>query len=222
MKGSCSWILLFCAVNIFGQEFVEKSIISEARQVVFDFNVIDQVRLYNSEAEGLFFIKAEGGSRVPGFELKEKQGVVYLRGTEIEHEAEALQQDKVCSIEPNFTSYEIYVPEDKQLYVSIVEGNFYANGFEGELNLMVEDGNVHLSHFAGPVNVKLNAGSIFVEGYENSDVDVKTNLGMLIADPWVKDISEDKKQLVHRFGNSGNQLKIRTIMANVFLNGSED
>lgn len=222
MRGSCSWILIFCAVNIFGQEFVEKSITSKALQVVIDFNVIDQVHLYNSEAEGLFLIKAEGVSMVSDFTLKEKQGVVYIKGNEIDHDKEAFELDKVCSIEPNFTSYQIYVPAGKELYISVLQGNFYADGFKGELSLKVEDGIVQLGHCADPVRVKLNTGSIFVEGYENSDVDAKTNLGMLIADPLIKDISEDKKHLVHRFGIGGKQLRIRTIMANIFLNGSED
>ena len=191
-------------------------------QVVVDFNVIDQVHLYNSEVTGQFLIKAEGDSRIPDFALNEKQGVVYIRGNDIDYDEETLELDKVCSIEPNYTSYQIFVPSDKELYMSIVEGNFYADGFDGELNLKVEDGIVQLSHCSDPVRVKLNTGSIFVQGYENSDVDAKTNLGMLIADPWVKHISDDKKQLVHRFGNGRNQLKIRTIMANIFLNGSED
>lgn len=184
--------------------------------------MIDQVHLYNSEVTGQFLIKAEGGSRVPDFTLKEKQGVVYIRGNDIDRGKEALELDKVCSIEPNYTSYQIFVPSGRELYMSIVEGNFYSDGFQGELNLKVEDGIVQLSHCTDPVRVKLNTGSIFVQAYENSDVDAKTNLGMLIADPWIKHISDDKKQLVHRFGNGRNQLKIRTIMANIFLNGSED
>ena len=63
-----------------------------------------------------------------------------------------LDADKVCSVEPNYTSYQIYIPKNRILYVSFIEGNFYSESFQGDLNLKVEDGILKLKpHFRSHV-----------------------------------------------------------------------
>jgi hypothetical protein len=209
-------------VNLFGQKIVEKSISSNADQIILEFNSIDEVRLFNSKKANEISIKAEGISYMPDFGLKEANGVVYVQENEVITDVDPNGADKVCSIEPNFTSYQVYVPESSKCYISIIEGNFSSENFTGDLNLIVEDGIVRLSHMNASVKVKLNSGSILVRGIENTEIDAKTNLGLLITDPLLDGISEDEKQVVTVLGGGHKSLMIRTILANIYLNVSED
>ena len=210
------------SVNSFGQKLIEKSISSKADQVILEFNVIDQIELFNAKADTEFLILGEGRSYFPDFDLKEVNGVVYLEENDQDSDEEAYNVDKVCSIEPNFTSYQVFIPEGKKLYISFIEGNFFAEDFKGELNLIAEDGILKLNHMLNAVNVRLNSGSVYAENIENTSIDAKTNLGSLITDASLEGLSEDKKHLMDTAGNGSNSLMIRTIMANIYLNVSKD
>jgi len=210
------------SVNSFGQKLIEKSISSKADKVILEFNVIDQIELFNAKADTEFSILGEGRSYFPDFDLKEVNGVVYLEENDQDSDEEAYNVDKVCSIEPNFTSYQVFIPEGKKLYISFIEGNFFAEDFKGELNLIAEDGILKLNHMLNAVNVRLNSGSVYAENIQNTSIDAKTNLGSLITDASLEGLSEDKKHLMDTAGNGSNSLMIRTIMANIYLNVSKD
>jgi hypothetical protein len=210
------------SVNSFGQKLIEKSISSRADQVILDFNVIDQIELFNTKADTEFSILAEGRTYFPDFNLKEVNGVIYLEENDQVSDEEVYSLDKVCSIEPNFTSYQVFIPEGKKLYISFIEGNFFAENFKGELNLIAEDGILKLDHMSNSVNIRLSSGSIYVRNIENTSIDAKTNLGSLITNTPLEGLSESKKHLINTVGIGNKSLLIRTIMANIYLNVSKD
>jgi len=213
--------VLFSA-NSFGQKLIEKSISSRADQVILEFDVIDQIELFNAKADTEFSVLGEGRAYFPDFNLKEVNGVVYLEGNDQVSDEEAYNVDKVCSIEPNFTSYQVFIPEGKKLYISFIEGNFFAEDFKGELNLIAEDGILKLNHMSNTVNIRLSSGSIYAQNIENTSIDAKTNLGSLITSIPLEGLSENKKHLKDTVGNGSKSLMIRTIMANIYLNVSKD
>jgi hypothetical protein len=210
------------SVNSFGQKLIEKSIISRADQVILEFDIIDQIELFNAKADTKFLIIGEGRTYFPDFNLKEFNGVVYLEENNQVSDEDAYSVDKVCSIEPNFTTYQVFIPEGKKLYISFIEGNFFAEDFKGELNLMAEDGILKLNHMSNSVNIRLSSGSIYARNIENTSIDAKTNLGSLITETPLEGLSENKKQLMDTVGNGSKSLMIRTIMANIYLNVSKD
>lgn len=209
-------------MNCFSQKHIEKSVSSRAEQIILEFNVIDQIQLFNSDDDTNVLILAEGRSHFPMFIMKEENGILYVQENEspADHETDGL--DKICIVEPNFSSYKVYVPKGRDVYISFIEGNFYADNFQGDLNLMVEDGIIKLNHINDSVKARLNSGSIHVQNIENTFVDAETNLGSLITDPSLKGFSESEKHLVEKLGNASKKLLIRTILANVYLNVSED
>lgn len=210
------------SVNSYGQKLIEKSISSKADQVILEFNVIDQIELFNAKSDTEFSIIGEGQTYFPDFNLKEVNGVVYLEENEQVSDEEVYSVDKVCSIEPNFTSYQVFIPEGKKLYISFIEGNFFAEDFKGELNLVAEDGILRLNHMPNSLKVRLSSGSIYAQNIENTSIDAKTNLGSLITDPSLEGLSENKKHVIETVGNGTKSLMIRTIMANIYLNVSKD
>ena len=145
-----------------------------------------------------------------------------LRDNEVFVTEESLGDDKLCVVEPNYTSYQIYVPKHRVLYISFMEGNFYSDNFEGDLNLKVEAGIIKLKNMNDPVNLRLNAGSVFLQDIRNTTIDVETNLGVLVNNIREQDASKPNKKLLQTIGNPDNSIVIRTILANIYLYESKD
>ena len=133
----------------------------------------------------------------------------------------SLGDDKVCMVEPNYTSYQIYVPKNRVLHISFMEGNFYADKFEGDLNLRVEDGIIKLKDMNFPVKLSLNAGSVFLQDIRNAKIDAETNLGILVNHIFEEDTIMQSKKLLQTIGDPNNSIVIRTILANIYLYGSK-
>ncbi len=213
--------LIFCTVFAFSQEIVEKRFNSKFEKIVVEFDLIDHIQLFNSDSESEIFVKAEGSIQAPNFQIIEINGHVLLKDFELSSKEVIRDQDKVCSVQPNYASYQIYVPKNKQLYISVIEGNFYAKDFDGTLNLKVEDGIVKLNGMRNPVTVQMNSGSVFVHEVMNTKIDAETNLGILVHNLSVKSAERPKKKLNETIGDPKNSLLIRTILANIYLYGSK-
>ena len=206
----------------YGQEIVEQRIDSNAEDILIEFDLIDHIELFNSNDESSIRVKAEGNNAAHSFQLEEKEGHVLLSGHDIKVAEELLGDDKVCQVEPNYTSYQIYVPKEKVLYISFMEGNLYADNFEGDLNLKVEDGIIKLRNMNDPVKLSLNSGSVFLNEIRNTKIDAETNLGVLVNDLIKEGNINSNKRLVETIGSPDNLIIIRTILANIYLDGTKD
>lgn len=204
-----------------GQEVVEQTIESKAKTIIIEFDLIDHIQLFNSVDESSITVRAEGSGQSPSFQLEETGEHVMLRDNEQLVSAGSLGDDKVCMVEPNYTSYQIYVPKNRVLHISFMEGNFYTNNFEGDLNLKVEDGIIKLKDMNFPVKLSLNAGSVFLQDVRNAKIDAETNMGILVNDIFEEDSVIRSKKLLQTIGNPNNSIVIRTILANIYLYGSK-
>ena len=129
--------------------------------------------------------------------------------------------DKICNIEPNYSSYQIYIPENKIIYISFLEGNFYSEDYLGALNLKVEDGILKLNSVLAYTNIQLNSGSVLIDEISNTKIDAETNLGILLTDLVEETQKNDSRKLMQSAGVPSSSLIIRTIMANIYLYGSK-
>ena len=107
------------------------------------------------------------------------------------------------------------------LFVSFIEGNFYTDGYKGEINLRVENGIIKLKSITKNTDIQLNSGSVFVHNLENTEIDAETNLGILINDLSDITTSSPKRKLELSDSETNKTLKIRAIMANIYLYGSK-
>jgi hypothetical protein len=204
-----------------GQKVVEQTIESKAKTIIIELDLIDHIQLFNSVDESSITVRAEGSGQSPSFQLEETGEHVMLRDNEQLVSAGSLGDDKVCMVEPNYTSYQIYVPKNRVLHISFMEGNFYTNNFEGDLNLKVEDGIIKLKDMNFPVKLSLNAGSVFLQEIRNAKIDAETNMGILVNDIFEEDSVIQSKKLLQTIGNPNNSIVIRTILANIYLYGSK-
>jgi hypothetical protein len=204
-----------------GQEVVEQTIESKAKTIIIEFDLIDHIQLFNSGDGSSITVRAEGSGQSPSFQIEETGEHVLLRDNEQLVSAGSLGDDKVCMVEPHYTSYQIYVPKNRVLHISFMEGNFYTDNFEGDLNLKVEDGIIKLKDMNFPVKLSLNAGSIFLQDIRNTKIDAETNLGILVNHIFEEDSVIQSKKLLQTIGNPNNSIVIRTILANIYLYGSK-
>lgn len=209
-------------VYAYGQEVVEQRIESKAKNIIIEFDLIDHIQLFNAVDQSTITVRAEGSVQSPSFQLEETDGHVLIRDNEPFVSEESLGDDKVCMIEPNYTSYQIYIPKNRTLYISFMEGNFYTDKFEGDLNLKVEDGIIKLKDMHFPVKLSLNGGSVFLQEIKNTKIDAETNLGSLVNDIAETESNMPIKKLLQTIGNPDNSIVIRTILANIYLYGSKD
>ncbi len=214
-------VLLLFSFCAFSQEIVEKRISSKLENIVIEFDLIDHILLLNNNDSEDIIIRAEGSLQVPNYQINEIDKHVLIAGKQLFVENTEFDEDKVCSVEPNYTSYQIYIPKNRILFISFIGGNFYADSYKGELNLRVEDGIIKLHNITENTNVQLNSGSIFVDKIEKTEIDAETNLGILITDLTDETTNTPKKKLELSDPETNKSLIIRTIMANIYLYGSK-
>ena len=214
-------VLMLFAGHLQGQYLVEKRLSSSLEKIVIEFDQIDHIQLYSAETNSEIVVKAEGNGHVPDFQIREATNAILLRDFNLGQEESDLEEDKVCQIEPKFTSYRVYVPINREVYVSVREGNFYTDNFEGQLELKIENGIANLIGVKHNVSVYINSGNVYVKDVQNAKLDVKTNLGSLETDLQKGMEIIKANQLAGSLGESKNSLYIRTILANIFLYGSK-
>ena len=214
-------VLLLFSVYANSQEIVEKRINSKLDNIVIEFDLIDHILLLNNNDTEDIIVRAEGSTLAPNYQINEVGDHVLIIGKQSFVENIEFDEDKICSVEPNYTSYQIYIPKNRILFISFIGGNFYADNFKGELNLRVEDGILKLHNIAENTNIQLNSGSIFVDKIEKTEIDAETNLGILITDLPDKMTNTPKRKLELSDPETNKSLKIRTIMANIYLYGSK-
>lgn len=204
---------------MFCQELVEKKIYSSADEILIELDLIDHIRLENSEKEDEIAVYAEALIEAPNYTIEEKGNTILIKDLRPIQIEEAAELDKVCSVEPNYTSYKVHVPKNKTVYVSVIEGNFYSDAFKGALNVKIEDGIAKLSDPEDHINIVINTGSVIIKDIEKGVIDAETNMGILNVDFDCNDSNESKKVFKDTLGTSDRSINIRTIMANIYLYG---
>ncbi|MGI9530668.1 hypothetical protein [Lutimonas sp.] len=216
IKGSFLWVLLLFSYWSYGQKIVEKRIDSQLDNVLIEFDLIDHIEVFSSTGSEIV-VRAEGELQTPKFQLSEQASHIVIQGHQQLNAEETFDQDKVCSVEPNYASYKIYIPENKVLFISFKEGNFYADAYDGVINLKVEDGIVKLNRLSYDTHIELNTGSVFVKNMIHTDIFAKTNLGTLVTDLPGKSPVRENNIFEKKGKETDTSLIIRAIMANIYL-----
>ncbi len=223
VKGLIILILLLFVGKITAQKAIKKTIITSAEKIIIEFDIIDQVEIFTSEFDSNITVISESENEFsPNFNVEEKNGIVFIKSKENSIEEKTFEVDKLCSIQPNYSSYQIRIPKNKNIEISFTEGNFYTNGFDGNLELKVEEGIVKIKDFKGSVNVHINIGNIYVLGINTAMINVKSNLGYVRSNLNITTTNNNKNQIVGVFEKDINSLYINAILANIHLKSSKN
>jgi len=208
-------------VNSFAQKLFTKSLNSNAEKVIIEFNIIDKIEFISSNEKNLFFIAAESENESsPRITLIEENGIIFIKSNEDFYEDRNIDIDKICSVQPDYSSYLIKVPKGKKIEISYTQGNFYSNNFKGNLNLKIEEGIIKIKKFEGSVYVNINIGNVYINGIKNTELAVKSNLGTIFSDLKKKGLTRNGNKLYGVFEENRNQLKVDALLANIHLSSS--
>lgn len=216
VRGFLLGALFLCAIHLQGQFLSEKQLTSKAQRVLVSLQDIDHLSLGNSSRED-FSVRVSGPDKAPAYRFEAMDGIVSLSAPGRPWSVLEPDPDKVCSIEPLYSSYELRVPDGTEVFVTFTAGNFDASDFSGDLQLVLEDGIVQLDGMRGSVSIMLNGGSVSVGNISDMRIDAGTSLGSLDYDPDGTGSRTGMQRVQDTVGNPVNELKIEAIMANVLL-----
>lgn len=213
---------LFLSVPHLQSQFrSERELESTARRVTVSLQAIDHLSLSNASQES-FSVQVSGPDKAPAYRFEEVDGMVRLVSEGNPWKELDPDPDKVCSIEPLYSSYELQVPLGTEVFVTFTAGNFDASDFSGDLQLVLEDGIVQLNHMKGSVGIRLNGGSVSVRNIADMRVMVSTSLGSLDYDLDGTGSRTAQNQVQDTVGRPLHELFIQAILANVTLRSYPD
>ena len=208
---------MFFNANFFAQKIIEKSLITEATSYIFEFDIIDQIIIDESQRVNEVTVSAESvESYVPNFILEEKKGSVFIKSIEVAFDSDD-ELNTLCKVQPIYTTFKIMIPKGKNVFISYVDGNFYLNSFDGNLKLILNDGIVNLNRFLGSVDVKLNGGNVYCTKIQDIKIDITSNMGIVTSGLTLNNYLKKSNQLKGVYGRNLNELKINAISANIHL-----
>ena len=213
----CLGLALLFSLGASAQARLLETLEIDADRIVIDLGIIDHLKLTNSDSEQLR-IHAENSRGVPRTELQDKGRTLYIGSVFTRQiEEEPVLADKLCSVEPVYPSFEIFIPRDKKVLVTIGKGNLYADRYQGDLDLKMEEGVVRLQDMQGEVSMKVDRGRIWVSGLDQRKVLAETSMGELVLQREDGTREEIEKYLEEEFGTPMRALKVSTVMGSIYL-----
>jgi hypothetical protein len=216
-RGLSFLILLLFNANFYAQKIIKKSLITKASNFICEFDIVDEIVIYESLRSNEVTVSAEcDESIVPNFILEEKNGNVFIKSIEVKFDQE-VGPNKVCKIQPIYSSFKIMIPKGKNVLINYVDGNFYLNNFDGNLKLNLNDGIVNIDPFLGSVSIKLNGGNVYCKKIQNTKIDINSNLGIVSSSLSLEKSIKKNNQLKGTYGRKLNELNVNAITANIHL-----
>ncbi len=218
VEGLIFLILLFFGWNCFAQKIIKKSIKTNVSTIIIEFNMIDQLDLVcSNSANEVVVISQNDKNLSPSVILQEKNGVLFIASFENATLKEESEIDKLCAIQPIYTSFKISIPKNKNIQVIYGQGNFLTENFSGNLKLKLQEGIVKIGKYTGEIEVTLYNGQVNCDAIEDAELIVNSNIGKVMANFELNNAVQNNHELRGVFGEKLNSLMIESIMANIEL-----
>jgi len=218
VEGLIFLILLFFGSNCFAQKIIKKSIKTNASSMIIEFNMIDQLDLVcSNSANEVVVISQNDKNQSPSVILKEKNGMLFIKSFQNATVIEESEIDKLCAIQPIYTSYKISIPKNKNIQVIYGQGNFMTENFSGNLKLKLQEGIVKIGKYSGEIAVTLYNGQVNCDAIQDSELNVNSNIGKVMANFELNNAIQNNHELKGVLGHKLNGLTIESIMANIEL-----
>lgn len=202
----------------FGQHFIEKSFDASSKNIEIICRSIDNLKLISTSSNKVKISLTDAQERFSNIDVYTEKDRLFIK------QKESLPQEsinKFCVEQPIFVSYIISVPNNSQVFVSIVSGNLNIENFKGFVNAQLETGAVTLDNNSGDINLKIVDGSVKVR-IKNTQLNLATNLGEIVSTIPSLLPSKSKKLLTGIYQNDQSKLTIKAIKANIFLKSVKD
>ncbi len=202
--------------NLTAQKIIKKSFNSKANRVIVEFDYIDQVEIITTNITNQIVVisKSEevASSKISIEEINDK---LFIKSIDQNTTGSDIAVIKLSNIRPMYSSYQILIPRNMNVDVSIVNGDFNSTNFRGKLHLKMEEGTIKMDSFRGEVAININIGNVLIADIKDCSIDVRSNLGKINSN---MDLKKDPENHFYRMvGSKKNVLFINAILANIHL-----
>jgi hypothetical protein len=217
-KGLIFLILLFFSWNCFAQKIIKKSIKTDVSSLIIEFNSIDQLDLVCSNSKNeVVVISQNERNQSPTVNLQEINGVLFIKSFEKPTQEDMVEIDKLCTIQPMYTSFKISIPKNKNVQVIYTQGNFLTENFEGNLKLKLEEGIVKIGKYTGNIAITLYNGQVVCNAIQNTELNINSNIGNITTNFELDNGGQNAHEINGVFGQKLSSLTIESILANMEL-----
>lgn len=202
--------------NLTAQKTIKKTFNSKANRVIVEFDYIDQVEIITTDIANQIAVisKSEelASSKISIEEINDK---LFIKSIDQNITGSDIAVIKLSNIRPMYSSYQILIPRNMNVDVSLVNGDFNSKNFQGKLHLKMEEGTIKMDSFRGEVVISINIGNVLISDIEDCSIDVRSNLGKINSN---MDLKKDNENHFYGIvGSKKNYLFINAILANVHL-----
>ncbi len=208
--------MIFFVQNLSGQKTLKKSFSSKANKVIAEFDYIDELEIITTDLINQITIISKSDEITSSkISIEEISGKIFIKSIGHKITGSDIAVIKLGNDQPKYSSYQIRIPPNLNMDVSIENGNFSSKNFSGKLHLKMEEGTVQMNSFKGDVHIDINIGNVLIEDINNCRIDVKSNMGKVESNIKLKRISKNHFDDV--VGYNKNSLMINAMLANIHL-----
>ena len=193
--------MIFFVQNLPAQKTLKKSFSSKANKIIAEFDFIDQVEIVTTDLTNQIIVISKSEEITSSnISIEEVRDKLFIKSIGKNVNGSEIAVIKLTNTRPVYASYQIKIPRNMNVDVSIVNGNFSSKDFHGNLQLKMEEGTIKMDSFKGDVLIDINIGNVNITEIEDCKIDVHSNLGKINSD---LDLKKDNKN--HFYGIVGNK-----------------
>jgi len=208
--------VIFFAQNLPAQKVLKKSFSSKANTIIAEFDFIDQVEIVTTDLiNQIIVISNSEEITSSNISIEEVRDKLFIKTIGKNVNGSEIAVIKLTNIRPKYSSYQIKIPSNMNVDISIVNGNFSSKNFHGNLYLKMEEGTIKMDSFKGDVVININIGNVNMVEIEDCKIDIRSNLGNVYSSLNLK--KDNKTHFYGVVGNKKNSLNINAMLANIHL-----
>ena len=208
--------MMFFVQNLSAQKVLKKSFSSKANKIIAEFDFIDQVEIVTTDMiNQIIVISKSEEITSSNISIEEVRDKLFIKTIGKNVNGSEIAVIKLTNIRPVYASYQIKIPSNMNVDVSIVNGNFISKNFHGNLQLKMEEGTIKIDSFKGDILVNINIGNVSITEIEDCKINVHSNLGKVQSSLNLK--KGNKTYFYGVVGNKKNTLNINAMLANIHL-----
>jgi hypothetical protein len=208
--------MMFFVQNLSAQKVLKKSFSSKANKIIAEFDFIDQVEIVTTDMTNQIVVISKSEEITSSnISIEEVRDKLFIKTIGKNVNGSEIAVIKLTNIRPVYASYQIKIPSNMNVDVSIVNGNFISKNFHGNLQLKMEEGTIKIDSFKGDILVNINIGNVSITEIEDCKINVHSNLGKVQSSLNLK--KGNKTYFYGVVGNKKNTLNINAMLANIHL-----
>ncbi len=215
------FLLLFSSIYnpFFGQHIVKKSVESSSDKIEIYLNKIDNLVLKSDTISKVLVKLLDAQENYSNIKLVKEKGRVIIKGNDPLPTQNIL--NKFCVEQVNFASYEITVPQKKNVYINIGSGNLLAENFLGNIKAEIETGEVNFKNTKGSINLSIIDGDVKVT-IKKAALNLKSNLGKIYTNLKSQNLKIHPHKIEGFYKDNKQKVTIKAIKANIYVDAVKD